>query len=73
MFEKSSYIVVNYPIRVPRGDYCFCWNAGGDSTICSFFSNEGGHGTCDLNFSDIICTPEGFYKKAKHCRDLEER
>lgn len=69
MFEESKYKVVNYPIRVPCGDYC--WQ-GGAGPICGFFDNTGGHPTCELNFPDLKITEKG-YKKSKKCRDLKER
>lgn len=68
MFEESKYKIVNYPIRVPRGEYC--WTL--DGPRCQFFDNTVGHPSCYLDFFEITITPKG-YKKAKCCQDFMER
>ena len=59
--------IVNYPIRVPIGDYC--WN---DNAICEFFDNEGGHPTCDLRFHNLEYITGGKVKKSDACINLKE-
>jgi hypothetical protein len=62
---KTPHKTVMLPIRVPDNDYC--WDG---MTPCSYFDNEGGHATCDLNIGTIITTAEGWYRKPLKCRDL---
>lgn len=59
--------LVNYPIQVPEGDYC--WNGG---EICQFFDNEGGHPTCELGFWEQKRASHGGVLKAEECIELKE-
>lgn len=63
-----SYKNVSHVIRVPSGTHC--WEFFGDKSICKFFNNEGGHSTCELEFSPLKDVYDGVIK-AQECYDLE--
>ena len=62
------YKTVNYPIEVPRGDYCWCWDG---TRLCQFFDNEGGHVSCELGFYNSERDVNGIIKAA-NCFILKE-
>jgi hypothetical protein len=57
--------IVNYPITVPDGDYCWNYNVS-DSEMCPYFDNEGAHPHCSLGFHG---QSKG-YKKSPDCVKL---
>lgn len=57
------------PIEVPVGKYCWAFDTH-SSELCEYFSNEGGHSTCDLDFWDVKDTKEGVLKP-KECLNLK--
>lgn len=61
-------IVVNYPIEVPSGKYC--WGPSFDE-VCEFHDNEGGHDTCNLQLGGLKNTGKGCLK-AKKCLKLKK-
>jgi len=65
-----EYKVVNMPITVPRGKYC--WEFNPPHAVCSQFSNEGGYSTCDLGFIPLNTDEEMGVPKPIQCRTLEE-
>lgn len=69
MSIRPKYKKVNFPIEVPKGDFCWSW-ALDEPTICTHFDNQGGHGTCNMGFM-LEQTDKG-YKKANECLTLEE-
>jgi hypothetical protein len=56
------------PISVPNSNHC--WDG---MIVCEHFSNEGGHGTCDLNIDVLKRDKTGYYPKPKRCLDLKEK
>ena len=68
-FNPGSKKVVNLPITVPSGKYCWEY----DGVICEFFDNEGGFPSCDLNFdpADQKKSKNGVLKDPK-CAALKE-
>jgi hypothetical protein len=66
-----AFKTVKHLIRVPSGDYC--WEHTGDKSICPFFSNDGGHSTCDLGFYiDRKQNDVNGVVKSNECIDLKE-
>jgi len=64
-------MIVNLPIRVPSGMYC--WEYTSDSgVICEHFHNYGGHGTCDLDLGSLTKMSNGNYIKPGNCIALKE-
>jgi len=60
--------IVNYPIIVPEGDYCWDGNRA-----CQFFDNEGGHAHCELNFYGQTYDKQGYgVIKSDKCKKLKE-
>lgn len=58
--------VVCLKIKVP--DSIHCWSG---NVVCEHFSNEGGHGTCDLGIGFIKKDKYGHYLKPKKCLELK--
>ena len=51
--KDERYKIVNMPIQVPDGDYCW---GNENRSICDYFDNEGGHPTCSLfNIDELHC------------------
>jgi hypothetical protein len=61
----AIYKEVLLPIKVVVGNYCR------DKFTCSFFDNEGGYPTCDLNLGDLSYDKEGRCPKPKKCLELK--
>ena len=68
---KPKYKTVNYPMIVPKGDYC--WESMPPYAICSKFSNEGGHRTCDIGLYPLEVAKDGSgVLKPPNCYSLKE-
>lgn len=61
------YKTVLMPIKVSVGNYCW-----GNGRICEYFSNEGGHADCSLNFDPLNKDKKGRVIKPEKCRTLKE-
>lgn len=66
-----SKIIVNMPIQVPSGIYC--WEFHGDREICEHFDNTGGHATCSLGFDIFNKDLHNGVEKPRECMLLKER
>jgi len=69
--EEFKVKTVLLPIEVPPDIYC--WKFGdirGESTICRYFDNEGGHNRCLLCLGDLKESSEGILKPEK-CSKLK--
>lgn len=64
---NTIYKKVLLPITVTDSDYC-----RDQSTICNYFSNEGGHLSCDLDLGALKYNAEGNCPKPKKCLELKE-
>jgi len=62
---STNYKEVLLPIKVVVGDYCR------DKFTCSFFDNEGGCPTCDLNIGYLSYDNKGRCPKPKKCLELK--
>lgn len=63
---KAATKLVNLPIRVPVGNYC--WDG---RTTCPHFDNHGGHGVCDLGFGPVKLK-DGTHRKDSECMGLDD-
>ena len=66
-YNKDDYHVINKPIRVPKGKYCFDGNV-----VCGHFDNEGGHESCNQGFWGQKRDKEGNCLKDQECLSLEK-
>lgn len=62
-----KYEIVNFPIRVPVGD--FCWNHN-NHAICDQFDACGGHPKCQINNFDLEYNKNGGVNKPEKCKSL---
>ena len=62
----DRYMIVSFPIEVPKGSYC--WNG---NTICPHFRNPGGHSRCKLKLGNLKEDVVGLLK-SKECLELVE-
>jgi len=64
---------VSIPVRVPSGNYCWCWETFGkrEEELCEHFDNEHGRNRCDLGFDIVQCASVGVMKPAE-CAALKE-
>ncbi len=62
---------VNYPIKIPSGEYCWMFLNTEHQELCQFFDNEGGNSTCTLGFFDLE-DAFGWVRKAPKCLALKE-
>jgi len=65
---RIGYKIVNFPIEVPLGNYC--WNFI-NNVICKYFDNTGGHNYCELGFLIGYKSSRNGVKKADRCRKLK--
>ena len=56
------------PISVPCGDFC----VDNDGRICSYFDNEGGVASCDINMGGVNYNELGAVEKPEKCKSLVE-
>ncbi len=62
------YKTLNFPIRVPKGDYC--WK----DEICSYFDNYSGVPNCLLRIGELKYeyNKSSFVKKPQECINLKK-
>ncbi len=75
--NSTFYSVINVPVVVAKGDYCWGPGQDGEYRVCGYFDNEGGYPSCRLdqagifNIAPLEYTPEGYVEKPKYCKALE--
>lgn len=62
-----SYKVVSLPIIIPVGE--FCWD--GHSEICTYFDNEGGTPSCNLDLGTLKYNKDDIVPKPEKCKELK--
>lgn len=64
----DKHKMIALPVRVPNNDYCWY-----EDSICTYFTNRGGHPTCDLAVGILERDPDLWWvKKPSSCLELEE-
>lgn len=61
--------IVLLKIEVPIGSYCY---GGEDKELCEYFSNSGGHESCNLDLGTQKRSKEGWVLKPNECKYLDE-
>jgi hypothetical protein len=59
--------IVYLEIEVPKSNYC--WDG---KTVCHYFDNTGGHGTCELKIGNIKSDSIGYLKPIE-CKNLRHK